>query len=133
MRMHTYIRTPTHTLLDVSPNPNVVRVFLLFYANPNSARTLKIPAQHTGATDKSSMPFDFPSFNRGRVRRDRPYTPKQEHKESKRRESICHKQYKQVDELPQCGAEILSGISKRYGWSSTGVTYAWQVAILPYK
>jgi hypothetical protein len=111
MSRHTHIRAPAHTLLDVGPNPNVVRVFLLFYANSNSSGTLKIPAQHTGSTDESSMSLDFPSFNGGCVRRNRPYTPKQEDKESESCESIYHKQYEQVDELPQCGPEILFNIS----------------------
>jgi hypothetical protein len=57
------------------------------------------------------MSLDFPSFNGGGVRRNRPYTPKKEDKESESCESIYHKQYEQVDELPQCGAEILFNIS----------------------
>lgn len=105
--MHTHISAPTHTLLDVSPDSNVVWVFLLFYPNSNSSRTLKIPAQHTGATNKSSMSLDFPSFNGGCISSNRPQTPKQEDKETESCQTIYYKQYKQVDELPQCGAEIL--------------------------
>jgi hypothetical protein len=72
MSRYTHIRAPPHTLLDVGPNPDVVGVFLLFYANANSPGTLKIPAQHTGSADKSSMSLDFPSFNGGCVRCNRP-------------------------------------------------------------
>ena len=112
MNRYTHVRAPAHTLLDIGPNPNIVWEFLLSYVNSNSPRAVKIPTQHTGATDKSSMSLDFPCFDGGCVRSNRPKTSKQEDKEGESRETIYRQQYEQMDELPQCGAEILINISR---------------------
>lgn len=61
------------------------------------------------------MSLDFPSFNGGCVRSNRPKAPNQEDKEAENGKTIYHKQYKQVNELPQCWAEILFNISDMNG------------------
>jgi hypothetical protein len=66
--MGTDIGTPAHALLNVSPNPNVVRILLFSDLNSDSTWAFQIPAKNTGSPDKGGVSFNLPGFNGGRVR-----------------------------------------------------------------